>query len=156
MLDKLVNKILKSNMKHPPSSDAEFIGFFTAYSILFLSLRQRNTYRNKVGRASIKVLIGMVVVVLVVVCSSSYHTLLQTVVGMLVGISLGSLMFFVVVRFIAPHFPTIVSWSISEFLLIRDMQAIPNVLFFEYLITIQEVRARQRQAQRATRRGRVQ
>lgn len=164
MLDEVLNKILKRIIKDPrplerkdaygkwgmPSSHAQFMGFFTAYLVLFICLRQKNTYRTAVGRAGMKLLVSMLAVVNIVVCLSrvylSYHTLLQVLVGQLIGISLGSLMFFVVVHLIAPHFPTIVSWKISEFFLIRDMHVIPNVLLFEYVITRQETRARLRQA----------
>lgn len=163
MIDELLNKILKSIIKSPrplerkdaygkygmPSSHAQFMGFFTSYLILFICLRQHQTYRTVFGKAVRNLLVVMLVVVNIIVCLSrvylSYHTLIQVVAGQLIGISLGSLSFFGVNHFIVPLFPTVVSWKISEFLLIRDTNAIPNVLLFEYVIIRQETRARLRQ-----------
>ncbi|KAL5286974.1 DOLPP1 family protein [Megaselia abdita] len=163
MLDELLNKLLKNMIKSPrpmerkdaygkygmPSSHAQFMGFFTAYLILFICLRQHQTYRNFFGKVVRNLLVMMLVVVNIIVCLSrvylSYHTLLQVCVGQGIGITLGSLMFFGVTHFVAPLFPAIVSWKISEFLLIRDTNVIPNVLLFEYVIIRQETRARLRQ-----------
>lgn len=163
MLDELLNKLLKNMIKDPrplerkdaygkygmPSSHAQFMGFFTVYLILFICLRQKQTYRQVFGKVVRNLLVVMLCVVNIIVCLSrvylSYHTLLQVVVGQAIGLSLGSLMFFFISHIIAPWFPTIVSWKISEFFLIRDTNVIPNVLLFEYVIIRQETRARLRQ-----------
>lgn len=74
-----------------------------------------------------------------------YHTVSQVFVGAFIGISVGFLWFFVVHVILTPYvFPRIVSWKISELLLIRDTSLIPNVLFFEYTRARQESLARSR------------
>jgi dolichyldiphosphatase len=74
-----------------------------------------------------------------------YHTLNQVLVGAFIGLTFGILWFLLVHCILTPYlFPQIVSWRISELLLIRDTSLIPNVLFFEYTSTRQEVRSRSR------------
>jgi dolichyldiphosphatase len=74
-----------------------------------------------------------------------YHSVSQVFVGALIGTFFGFLWFFLVHSILTPYvFPKIVSWKISEFLLVRDTSLIPNVMYFEYTITRQESRARLR------------
>lgn len=74
-----------------------------------------------------------------------YHTVGQVIVGGLIGLLAGTFYFFFVHSILTPYvFPKIVSWKISELLLIRDTSLIPNILFFEYTATRQESRARLR------------
>ena len=74
-----------------------------------------------------------------------YHTVSQVIVGGLIGAFAGIFYFFFVHSILTPYvFPKIVSWRISELLLIRDTSLIPNILFFEYTATRQESRARLR------------
>jgi dolichyldiphosphatase len=74
-----------------------------------------------------------------------YHTLSQVIVGSIVGLVTGLVWFVFVHAVLTPYvFPKIVSWRISELLLIRDTSLIPNILFFEYTATRQESRARLR------------
>lgn len=74
-----------------------------------------------------------------------YHTVSQVIVGAFIGVALGILWFVFVHVILTPYvFPIIVSWKISELLLIRDTSLIPNILFFEYSATRQESRARSR------------
>lgn len=74
-----------------------------------------------------------------------YHTINQVIVGAIIGLTFGTLWFSFVHCILTPYvFPQIVSWRISELLLIRDTSLIPNVLFFEYTSTRQEVRSRSR------------
>jgi dolichyldiphosphatase len=74
-----------------------------------------------------------------------YHTLSQVVVGSIIGLVTGLVWFVFVHSLLTPYvFPKIVSWRISELLLIRDTSLIPNILFFEYTATRQESRARLR------------
>ncbi|GAB0087827.1 Dolichyldiphosphatase [Sergentomyia squamirostris] len=84
----------------------------------------------------------------ILVCISriylQYHSLAQVYVGAIVGICTGALWFIFIHFFLTPYFPRIVTWKISEFLLLRDTTLIPNVLWFEYTVTRQEARARSR------------
>lgn len=74
-----------------------------------------------------------------------YHTVSQVVVGATIGAAFGVLWFLFVHVILTPYvFPRVVSWKISELLLIRDTSLIPNILFFEYSATRQECRARSR------------
>lgn len=135
-----------------PSSHAQFMGFFTVYLILFICLRQKQTYRTSIAKLVRSLLVLMLVFVNALVCISrvylSYHTMLQVVVGQILGITLGSTAFFMVIQFLVPLFPTVVSWRISEYFLIRDTTVIPNVVLFEYVIIRQETRARLRQSKK--------
>lgn len=93
-----------------------------------------------------------------------YHTISQVVCGALVGVLFATFWFAITYLVFTPLFPQIVSWytnqyysfcvsnnnsckcfrKISEILLLRDTTLIPNVLWFEYTNTRQEVRARSR------------
>lgn len=76
-----------------------------------------------------------------------YHTVNQVLIGALIGTLTGFVWFFFVHSILTPYvFPKIVSWKISEALLIRDTSLIPNILFFEYTATRQESRARLRKS----------
>lgn len=82
-----------------------------------------------------------------IVCFSriylQYHTWAQVIVGSLLGCVSGTV-WFAFIQWLTPFFPYVVSWKISEFLLIRDTTLIPNILWFEYTATRQETRARSR------------
>lgn len=105
------------------------------------------------------------VVLALLVCISriylQYHTFTQVFCGALVGILFATFWFFLTCLVFTPLYPQIVSWyvaflcekhaptpffyrKISEILLLRDTTLIPNVLWFEYTNTRQEVRARSR------------
>jgi dolichyldiphosphatase len=74
-----------------------------------------------------------------------YHTVSQVIVGSLIGTAAGVLWFLFVHVILTPYvFPLIVSWKLSELLLIRDTSLVPNIVFFEYSATRQESRARSR------------
>nr|CAI5825262.1 unnamed protein product [Callosobruchus analis] len=73
-----------------------------------------------------------------------YHTFWQVFCGALVGIMFATVWFALTYLILTPMFPQVVSWKISEMLLLRDTTLIPNVLWFEYTNTRQEVRARSR------------
>ena len=73
-----------------------------------------------------------------------YHTIAQDHGGGVVGVFFATIWFAVTYLVFTPVFPQIVSWKLSEILLLRDTTLIPNVLWFEYTNTRQEVRARSR------------
>ncbi|XP_046588302.1 dolichyldiphosphatase 1 isoform X2 [Neodiprion lecontei] len=73
-----------------------------------------------------------------------YHSIAQVLCGVIVGIFVGSVWFLVTHLVLTPFFPIIVSWRISEYLLLRDTTLIPNVLWFEYTNARAEARARSR------------
>ena len=82
------------------------------------------------------------------VCTSriylQYHTFNQVVVGSIIGMTTGALWFSVTHLLLTPFFPYVVSWKLSEYMLLRDTTLIPNILWFEYTVTRQEARARSR------------
>ncbi|KAK6622749.1 hypothetical protein RUM43_008592 [Polyplax serrata] len=73
-----------------------------------------------------------------------YHTWNQVLTGILVGFIFASIWFAATFLIFTPLYPTIASWRVSEFLLLRDTTLIPNVLWFEYTKSRQEARARAR------------
>lgn len=150
-----------------PSSHSQFSLFFTIYITLFLFKRliswnfenhkkcdivlyirrlHSNSPYEKVFRG---VAISACLANTLLVCYGRvyllYHTISQVFVGALIGIICGLLWFIFVHSILTPYvFPKIVSWKISEFLLVRDTTLIPNIMFFEYTATRQESRARLR------------
>ncbi|CAG9809213.1 unnamed protein product [Chironomus riparius] len=160
-LNELLNMFLKYAIQEPrpvardnyyvqygmPSSHSQFMLFFTVYTILFLYKRlHTNSLIERAFRA-----IGVVVCIVLtaLVCYGRvyllYHTVSQVIVGGLIGAFAGLFYFFFIHSILTPYvFPKIVSWRISELLLIRDTSLIPNILFFEYTATRQESRARLR------------
>lgn len=94
------------------------------------------------------IIISSCVISALVVCFSriylQYHTISQVLCGAIVGIIFATIWFTLTCLIFTPLYPQIVSWKISEFLLLRDTTLIPNVLWFEYTNTRQEVRARSR------------
>jgi len=130
-----------------PSSHSQFMFFFTTYTVLFLLKRlHHNSPLEKVVRG---VVIALCSIVTALVCYGRiyllYHTISQVVIGALIGALYGIVWFLFVHVILSPYvFPRIVSWKISELLLIRDTSLIPNILFFEYTATRQECRVRSR------------
>ena len=76
-----------------------------------------------------------------------YHTTSQVIAGAFVGLVFGVLWFLFVHVILTPFvFPRVVTWKISELLLIRDTSLIPNILLFEYTRTRMECQARSRRS----------
>lgn len=73
-----------------------------------------------------------------------YHSVSQVLYGALLGIIFATFWFALTYLILAPLFPQVVTWRISELLLLRDTTLIPNVLWFEYTNTRSEVRARRK------------
>lgn len=152
-----------------PSSHSQFMFFFTTYTILFLLKRFVVTFANSnisfsslnlcyifrlhhsrpLERIARALAIVVCVVVTLLVCYGRvylmYHTVSQVIAGAFIGVFSGALWFLFVHVILTPFvFPRVVSWKISELLLIRDTSLIPNILFFEYTRTRQECLARSR------------
>ncbi|CAN8020305.1 dolichyldiphosphatase 1 [Ixodes scapularis] len=73
-----------------------------------------------------------------------YHTWAQVCWGALIGSLLACLWFSVTQFVLTPLFPRVVSWPVSELLMLRDTTLIPNVMWFEYTSYRAESRTRQR------------
>lgn len=73
-----------------------------------------------------------------------YHTCSQVLVGCLCGLAFGGVWFAFNQLVLTPYYPTIISWKLSEYILLRDTTLIPNILWFEYTTTRQEARTRAR------------
>ncbi|KAG5674014.1 hypothetical protein PVAND_004007 [Polypedilum vanderplanki] len=161
LLNEALNMTLKYLIKEPrpavrdnyyvqfgmPSSHSQFMLFFTTYSILFLFKRlHQNSLVERIFRGIIVILM---IIVTALICYGRlylmYHTLSQVIVGAIIGFMTALIWFVFVHSILTPYvFPKIVSWRISEILLIRDTSLIPNIVFFEYTATRQESRARLR------------
>ncbi|XP_014247822.1 dolichyldiphosphatase 1-like [Cimex lectularius] len=163
ILNELLNQILKTiicdprpifrNMQHNdygmPSSHAQFSWFFTTYVIYFVFIRLHHMNNNTTLESVWKAVIVLGCVFLAIIVSVSriylqYHTWKQVFCGALLGILFGTIWFALTYLVFTPYFPVVVSWRISELLLLRDTTLIPNVLWFEYTNTRQEARARGR------------
>ncbi|XP_030761150.1 dolichyldiphosphatase 1-like [Sitophilus oryzae] len=132
-----------------PSSHAQFVSFFATYIIYFVFVRLHHMNNNTIIENISKFLIiSSSMVVAVLVCISrvylQYHSLSQVVWGVVVGFLFATFWFALTSLVFTPLFPQVVSWRISEILMIRDTTLIPNVLWFEYTNTRQEARARSR------------
>ncbi|GLV37842.1 hypothetical protein CBL_06456 [Carabus blaptoides fortunei] len=132
-----------------PSSHAQFMWFFATYVIYFVFIRLYHLNNNTIIENVSKLLIiSTCLIAAILVCISriylQYHTITQVLAGIIVGILFATVWFALTYLVFTPLFPQIVAWKISEFLLLRDTTLIPNVLWFEYTNTRQEVRARSR------------
>lgn len=119
---------------------------FCWFSFFYFFRLHHNSPLEKIFRA-LAIVICLVVTLLI--CYGRvyllYHTVNQVIVGAIVGTVAGTLYFLFVHLVLTPFvFPRIVTWKISELLLIRDTSLIPNILFFEYTRTRQECLARSR------------
>ncbi|GJQ85621.1 hypothetical protein Trydic_g20171 [Trypoxylus dichotomus] len=132
-----------------PSSHAQFVWFFATYVIYFVFIRLHHMNNNTIMENISKILIiSSSVLMALLVCIGrvylQYHTVWQVLCGATIGALFATVWFALTYIVFTPLFPRIVSWRISEFLLLRDTTLIPNVLWFEYTNTRQEVRARSR------------
>ncbi|XP_050310012.1 dolichyldiphosphatase 1-like [Anthonomus grandis grandis] len=132
-----------------PSSHSQFVSFFATYIIYFVFIRLYHLNNNTIIENISKFLIitsSMVVAVLVCISRVylQYHTLSQVLWGIIVGFLFATFWFALTSLVFTPLYPQIVTWRISEMLMIRDTTLIPNVLWFEYTNTRQEARARSR------------
>ncbi|XP_076293616.1 dolichyldiphosphatase 1 [Lasioglossum baleicum] len=132
-----------------PSMHAQFMWFFAAYTILFICVRLHHNNNSSVSERfwRIATIAACIIVSLLVTYSRVYllyHSISQVLYGTLIGIILGVIWFLIMHVVFIPIFPYIVSWRISEYLLIRDTTLIPNILWFEYTNIRTEARARAR------------
>ncbi|XP_043278850.1 dolichyldiphosphatase 1-like [Venturia canescens] len=132
-----------------PSAHSQFMWFFAAYTTLFVCIRlhqnNNSSMSERFWRSSIMGgCIGVAILVSYSRIYLQYHTLAQVLWGMIVGSTLGIAWFLAAHLVFAPFFPIIVSWPISEYLLLRDTTLIPNILWFEYTNIRTESRARSR------------
>ncbi|KAK9510496.1 hypothetical protein O3M35_005270 [Rhynocoris fuscipes] len=163
LLSEMLNLILKNIICEPrpmsrsvlyteygmPSAHAQFSWFFATYLIYFVLIRLHHMNNNTTLENVWKTVIILTCIFLAILISFSriylqYHTWKQVIWGAFVGISFGTLWFAITYLVFTPCFPVIVSWKISELLLIRDTTLIPNILWFEYTNSRQEARARGR------------
>ncbi|XP_066257350.1 dolichyldiphosphatase 1-like [Euwallacea similis] len=132
-----------------PSSHAQFVSFFATYIVYFVFIRLHHMNNNTIIENISKILIiSSSMTVAVLVCISrvylQYHTYSQVLWGIIVGFLFATLWFALTSLVFTPLFPQVVTWKISELLMIRDTTLIPNVMWFEYTNTRQEARARSR------------
>ncbi|KAG7210792.1 hypothetical protein KM043_012283 [Ampulex compressa] len=132
-----------------PSTHAQFMWFFAAYTTLFICVRLHHNNNSTVSERFWRMTIIATCITIATMVTYSrvyllYHSNLQVLCGTLLGIILGVTWFIVTHIILTPLFPLIVSWRISEYLLLRDTTLIPNVLWFEYTNIRTEARARSR------------
>lgn len=121
-----------------PSSHSQFMWFFTTYMFLFIWVRLRHIRETNTAWVWIwKTAISLACLVTSIIVAGSriylqYHTVSQVIVGALLGSVLGVLWFLITHFALTPWFPTVASWRLCEWLLVRDQTLIPNVIWFEY------------------------
>ncbi|MCL4131479.1 UNVERIFIED_CONTAM: hypothetical protein GTU68_025246 [Idotea baltica] len=131
-----------------PSSHSQMSWFFATYCILFVIFRLRHNHGSfiEVLWKSL-VILGLMVAACLISYSRVYllyHTWSQIFWGSMAGLVLGGVWFAGTHLLFTPFFPTIASWKVCEFLMIRDTSLIPNVLWFEYTHARVENRSRSR------------
>ncbi|XP_034191769.1 dolichyldiphosphatase 1 isoform X1 [Osmia lignaria lignaria] len=132
-----------------PSMHAQFMWFFAAYITLFICIRLHYNNNSSISERfwRITIIAGCIIIAILVTYSRVYllyHSISQVLCGAFVGIILGIVWFIVTHVVLTPMFPIVVSWRISEYLLLRDTTLIPNILWFEYTNIRTEARARSR------------
>lgn len=163
LLNELLNMILKNIFAEDrplqrsvnyteygmPSAHSQFSWFFATYVICFVCIRLHHMNNNSTFETVWKTVIVVGCIAFATLVSLSriylqYHSWKQVICGIFIGIIFGSLWFALTHVVLTPYFPLVVSWRVSEMLLIRDTTLIPNVLWFEYTNARQEARARSR------------
>ncbi|XP_065226343.1 dolichyldiphosphatase 1-like isoform X2 [Planococcus citri] len=129
-----------------PSSHATMMFYLSTYMFYFMFIRTNYVKVDFITHLW-KILITTMFFVWAIMMAISrvylkYHSIEQVVCGAIVGIIFGTVWFVVTQFFLTPLYPAIVSWRISEFLLIRDTTLIPNILWFEYTSARLEDRTR--------------
>ncbi|KAL0273982.1 UNVERIFIED_CONTAM: hypothetical protein PYX00_006530 [Menopon gallinae] len=132
-----------------PSSHSQFMWFFTTYIVYFVFIRLQHMNNKTTLETIWRTALTVVCLLAAMAVTYSriylqYHTWNQVLTGILVGFIFASIWFAATYAIFTPLYPTIASWKISEFLLLRDTTLIPNVLWFEYTNSRHEARARAR------------
>ncbi|XP_065332921.1 dolichyldiphosphatase 1-like [Cloeon dipterum] len=132
-----------------PSSHSQFMWFFALYCALFILIRLHHMNNSSALESFWKIGLVCSCILLAIIVSFgrvylNYHSWKQVLVGSAVGVAFAIFWFAMTHLVFSPLFPTIVTWKISELLLIRDTTLIPNIMWFEYTNTRQEARARGR------------
>ncbi|XP_014228490.1 dolichyldiphosphatase 1-like [Trichogramma pretiosum] len=132
-----------------PSTHAQFMWFFATYMTLFMIFRSHQNNNISLSERFWRLLtmgicIGFAILVTYSRIYLQYHSTSQVLWGTVIGSVLGIIWFVIVHLVLTPFFPVIVSWKISEYLLLRDTTLIPNIFWFEYTNVRTEARARGR------------
>lgn len=167
MLNESLNKVLKSAIREPrpvfrlnaynefgmPSNHSQFMSFFSTYALLFVLVRMPQinalfTFHVGMERLWRLLIVATTWLGTLLVCYGrvylQYHTVGQVLVGFIVGLVAGIVWFAITQLILSPLYPKIVSWKISELLLLRDTTLIPNLFWFEYTTTRTEAGLRSR------------
>ncbi|KAH8850784.1 dolichyldiphosphatase 1-like [Schistosoma japonicum] len=135
-----------------PSNHAQFMGFFCAYTTLFLSIRLAVASLFQLFRLSQRSLSRRTTLFIYLLCISTtlivcysrvyllYHTLFQVIVGITVGGLFGTVWFLVVHYALTPIFPRITDSCIGQFLMLQDFTHINNFVQFEYTVVRNHIR----------------
>ncbi|KAK1129932.1 hypothetical protein K0M31_019628 [Melipona bicolor] len=132
-----------------PSMHAQFIWFFAMYTTLFICIRLHHANNSSISEKFWRITVIAACIIVAILMTYSrvyllYHTNSQVLWGTFIGLILGAVWFAITHVVLTPIFPIIVSWRISEYLLLRDTTLIPNILWFEYTNIRTEARARSR------------
>lgn len=135
-----------------PSSHSQFMWFVSVYMVLFIIFRLH--HRPSCLEICWKFFLLTLFPTLSGLMSYSrvylqYHTPSQVIWGGVVG-GLGAGIWFLLTQlvFTTRLYPWVASWSLSEFLLIRDTSTVPNILWFEYVTVRGEINTRKKASAR--------
>lgn len=169
LINELANMTVKHTLAHPrlcaghvfpnsthgmPSDHSQFMAFFAVYSVLFIYFRllhfsQSTTVWDDLIENLWRHMLAIGVALAAVTVAFSriylrYHTPHQVGYGFLLGCVLGACWFIFTQTVLTPLFPTITTWPVCEYLMIRDSTLIPSVMWFEYTQSRAEMKKRQR------------
>lgn len=120
-----------------PSEHSQFMWFFAIYLMLFIRVRvHRRSDSSTDSIIKELLLIGACILwaytVGVARVYLDYNTSTQVLIGGGIGAVMGCVWFAITHLLLTRLFPSMCSWQICKFLLLRDMTSIPNVTVFEY------------------------
>lgn len=146
LINEALNLVLKKVIKEPrplgaprvgfdshgmPSSHAQFMGFYLAFSCCVLLFRVRDVSAHwKLGATAFNA--AVTAAVLHGRMLLGFHTSPQVAVGFGVGVAVGLTYFALAHRALFPAFARVTRWPLMRALCMRDAACVENVIQFEY------------------------
>lgn len=115
-----------------PSSHTQYMWFVSTYMVLFVFIRLKHQESLILKSLWCALCVSVSSLVAYGRIYLHYHTVSQVAWGIVAGSTLAAIWFIIVHFLLTPCFPTITSWRLSEFFMIRDYTPIPNVIWFDY------------------------
>jgi dolichyldiphosphatase len=114
-----------------PSNHSQFMAFWAVYIMLWMWFRW--SHQGKLWKVMASIfassLAGLVMYSRVYL---GYHSILQVLVGCLVGGAVAILWYIFSEAYLRPHYAAIAKWRVCQYFLVRDTSAVGDVLSLEY------------------------